>query len=91
MRSVWPKSIEKVNLIEPLKEMQRAGQSLLDSKLSSCLWLHNVIHTNLSNIALQARMSFRIKCKLLTCKNCYILHKFRGFCIYEIKLIELNC
>ncbi|GJN19926.1 hypothetical protein PR202_gb07243 [Eleusine coracana subsp. coracana] len=53
MRAVWPKSIEKVNLIEPSKEMQRAGQSLLDSKLSSHFWLHNVIHTNMV-FALQA-------------------------------------
>jgi hypothetical protein len=61
MRAVWPKSIEKVNLIEPSKEMQRAGQSLLDSKLSSCFFLNNMIHTNIRNIALQACMSFRIK------------------------------
>ncbi|GJM91258.1 hypothetical protein PR202_ga07617 [Eleusine coracana subsp. coracana] len=47
MRAVWPKSIEKVNLIEPSKEMQRAGQSLLDSKLSSRFWLNNVIYTNM--------------------------------------------
>ncbi|VAH17136.1 unnamed protein product [Triticum turgidum subsp. durum] len=31
MRAVWPKSIERVNLIEPSKEMQRAGQTLLDN------------------------------------------------------------
>ncbi|CAN6294555.1 unnamed protein product [Urochloa humidicola] len=31
MRAVWPKSIERVNLVEPSKEMQRAGQSLLDN------------------------------------------------------------
>ncbi|KAG8092314.1 hypothetical protein GUJ93_ZPchr0012g19203 [Zizania palustris] len=31
MRSVWPKSIERVNLVEPSKEMQRAGQNLLDN------------------------------------------------------------
>ncbi|KAF2922365.1 hypothetical protein DAI22_07g107900 [Oryza sativa Japonica Group] len=31
MRAVWPKSIEKVNLVEPSKEMQRAGKNLLDN------------------------------------------------------------
>ncbi|KQJ97493.1 probable S-adenosyl-L-methionine-dependent RNA methyltransferase RSM22, mitochondrial [Brachypodium distachyon] len=31
MRAVWPKSIERVNLVEPSKEMQRAGQTLLDN------------------------------------------------------------
>lgn len=36
MRAVWPKSIERVNLVEPSKEMQRAGQSLLDSTIHSC-------------------------------------------------------
>jgi hypothetical protein len=39
LRAVWPKSIEQVNLVEPSKEMQRAGQSLLDSKLRSCCCL----------------------------------------------------
>ncbi|XP_073001350.1 uncharacterized protein [Typha latifolia] len=29
MRDVWPRSLEKVNLVEPSKAMQRAGQTLL--------------------------------------------------------------
>ncbi|OAY78496.1 Methyltransferase-like protein 17, mitochondrial [Ananas comosus] len=29
MREVWPRSLERVNLVEPSKAMQRAGQSLL--------------------------------------------------------------
>lgn len=29
MREVWPKSLERVNLVEPSKDMQRAAQSLL--------------------------------------------------------------
>ncbi|CAL5196393.1 unnamed protein product [Lathyrus oleraceus] len=29
LREVWPKSLEKVNLIEPSQSMQRAGQSLI--------------------------------------------------------------
>jgi hypothetical protein len=40
MRAVWPKSIERVNLVDPSKEMQRAGQTLLDSKLSLFFFLN---------------------------------------------------
>lgn len=29
MREVWPKSVEKVNLVEPSQSMQRAGRSLI--------------------------------------------------------------
>uniref|UniRef100_A0A2P2IV86 Uncharacterized protein MANES_01G053800 n=2 Tax=Rhizophora mucronata TaxID=61149 RepID=A0A2P2IV86_RHIMU len=29
MREVWPKSVEKVNLVEPSQSMRRAGQSLI--------------------------------------------------------------
>ncbi|OVA06321.1 Cytochrome c oxidase assembly protein CtaG/Cox11 [Macleaya cordata] len=29
MREVWPRSLERINLVEPSKSMQRAGQSLL--------------------------------------------------------------
>ncbi|KAL3499180.1 hypothetical protein ACH5RR_038273 [Cinchona calisaya] len=29
LREVWPKSVEKINLIEPSQSMQRAGQSLI--------------------------------------------------------------
>jgi hypothetical protein len=49
MRAVWPKSIERVNLVEPSKEMQRAGQSLLDSKLNSRFCLLVGICIQLSN------------------------------------------
>lgn len=49
MRAVWPKSIERVNLVEPSKEMQRAGQSLRDSKLNSHFCLLVGIHIRLSN------------------------------------------
>ncbi|CAN1254613.1 Methyltransferase-like protein 17, mitochondrial [Linum perenne] len=29
MKEVWPKSIKKVNLVEPSQSMQRAGRSLI--------------------------------------------------------------
>jgi hypothetical protein len=45
MRAVWPKSIERVNLVEPSKEMQRAGQSLLDSKTIAVAYI--AIHIRL--------------------------------------------
>lgn len=44
MRAVWPKSIEKVNLVEPSKEMQRAGKNLLDSKRYSFSSSHDTMN-----------------------------------------------
>ncbi|KAJ6833210.1 methyltransferase-like protein 17, mitochondrial [Iris pallida] len=37
MREVWPRSLEQVNLVEPSKEMQRAGQTLLQDLKGSPL------------------------------------------------------
>lgn len=33
LREVWPRSLERVNLIEPSQSMQRAGQSLIKGYL----------------------------------------------------------
>lgn len=64
MRTAWPKSIEKVNLIEFQREC-REQDRLLDSTiltiLSSCFCLHNMIHLNMSNIVLDAFMSLELK------------------------------
>ncbi|KAG6497917.1 hypothetical protein ZIOFF_045825 [Zingiber officinale] len=37
MREVWPRSLERVNLVEPSKSMQRAAQSLLQVGYNSLL------------------------------------------------------
>jgi hypothetical protein len=33
IREVWPKSLQKVNLVEPSQSMQRAGRSLIQGNL----------------------------------------------------------
>jgi len=33
LQEVWPKSLEKVNVIEPSQSMQRAGRSLIQGKM----------------------------------------------------------
>ncbi|PKA62852.1 hypothetical protein AXF42_Ash019435 [Apostasia shenzhenica] len=35
VREVWPRSLERINLVEPSKEMQRAAQSLLRGEICS--------------------------------------------------------
>lgn len=44
MREVWPKSVEKLNLVEPSQSMQRAGRSLLQG---NNYWTSHFISLNL--------------------------------------------
>ncbi|XWS38190.1 hypothetical protein CRYUN_Cryun19dG0109100 [Craigia yunnanensis] len=43
MREVWPKSVEKINLVEPSQSMQRAGRSLIQG-LKNLPLIHSYIN-----------------------------------------------
>ncbi|OMO79863.1 Cytochrome c oxidase assembly protein CtaG/Cox11 [Corchorus capsularis] len=56
VREVWPKSMEKVNIVEPSQSMQRAGQSLIQD-LKNLPIIHS--YTNLQGLAKDVRKSER--------------------------------
>ncbi|XVF10349.1 hypothetical protein REPUB_Repub07fG0175100 [Reevesia pubescens] len=56
MREVWPKSVEKVNIVEPSQSMQRAGQSLIQG-LKNLPLIHS--YTSLQSLTKEIRKSER--------------------------------
>ncbi|OMP02870.1 Cytochrome c oxidase assembly protein CtaG/Cox11 [Corchorus olitorius] len=56
VREVWPKSMEKVNIVEPSQSMQRAGRSLIQD-LKNLPIIHS--YTNLQGLAKDVRKSER--------------------------------